>query len=140
MSSSDAGPPFDLDAALARVKGRGPAVVLMHDNPDPDAMAAAEGLRSLLSLCAGVPVTVARGGIIGRAENRAMVNVLGLSHVPAHQLDFNQYAIVALVDTQPETGNNSLPAGHPVDIIVDHHPKRAASARVPWADIREHFG
>jgi nanoRNase/pAp phosphatase (c-di-AMP/oligoRNAs hydrolase) len=133
-------PTFDLAAALERVRGRGPALILTHDNPDPDSMAAADGLRALLETQADVPCTVARGGIVGRAENRAMVSVLGLEHVEVSRLDLADYALIGLVDTQPETGNNSLPPGHRVDIIVDHHPRRPGSARATWCDIREDFG
>ena len=131
---------FDLDKAIEGVKGRGPALVLMHDNPDPDSMAAAECLRALLWHEAQLPVTVARGGYIGRAENRAMVNVLGLAHVSVERIDFGSYPVIALVDTQPETGNNSLPRGHRVDIVVDHHPIREATRRAAWCDVREDFG
>jgi nanoRNase/pAp phosphatase (c-di-AMP/oligoRNAs hydrolase) len=125
---------------LARVRGRGDALVIMHDNPDPDCMACAECLRLVLEQKAGLRVTVARGGIIGRPENRAMVQVLGLAHLPVEQIDFARYGVVALVDTQPETGNNSLPPGHPVDIVVDHHPLRGPAARAPWCDIRDDYG
>lgn len=135
-----ASPGFDLEAALARVRGRGPALILTHDNPDPDSMAAAEGLRALLQAEAGVACTVARGGIVGRAENRAMVSLLGLEHVEVSKVAWKDYPLIGLVDTQPETGNNSLPAGHRVDIIVDHHPRRPASARAAWCDVREDFG
>ena len=50
------------------------------------------------------------------------------------------FDIIALVDSQPETGNNSLPPGHRIDIVVDHHPPRAGSARAPWCDIRPELG
>src|SRR5215831_7635097 len=134
-------PRFDLEAALARVRSvGGPALILTHDNPDPDSMAAAEGMRALLQSEAGVSCTVARGGIVGRAENRAMLSVLGFEHVEVSRIDWKDFPIIGLVDTQPETGNNSLPPGHRVDIIVDHHPKRPGSARAPWCDIREQFG
>lgn len=133
-------PSFNVEQALARIRGRGPALVLMHDNPDPDCMAAAECLRALLMHELGVPVTVGRGGIIGRAENRAMVQVLGLMHVPIQHIDFANYGIIALVDTQPETGNNSLPAGHRLEVVVDHHPLRHAAQRAPWCDVREDYG
>lgn len=132
--------PFPLDAQLARVRGRGPALVLMHDNPDPDSMAAAECLRLLLGTCAGLSVDVARGGIIGRPENRAMVQVLGLEHVPVDAVAWERYGTIALVDTQPETGNNSLPPLHRVDIVVDHHPLRGPAVRAPWCDIRDDYG
>lgn len=133
-------PPFDLDAALGRLRGRKTALVLMHDNPDPDSMAAAECLRTLLSTRGGLDVTVARGGIIGRPENRAMVQLLGLQHVPVERVDFGQFGVIALVDTQPETGNNSLPRDHRVDIVVDHHPRRPGADRAAWCDVREDFG
>src|SRR5262249_42256277 len=130
----------DLEAALARVRGRGPALILTHDNPDPDSMAAAEGLRALLEAEAEVKCTVARGGIVGRAENRAMVSELALVHREVQTIDWKPFPLLGLDDTHPETGNTSLPPGHRVDIIVDHHPKRPASARAPWCDIREEFG
>lgn len=133
-------PPFDLDASLARVRGKHTGLVVMHDNPDPDCMAAAESLRALLTEKADLTVTVARGGIIGRPENRAMVQVLGLEHVPVDQIDFGEYGVIALVDTQPETGNNSLPRLHRVDIVVDHHPNRGPALRAPWCDIRDGYG
>ena len=131
---------FDLEAALAKIAGRGPALVLTHDNPDPDAMAAAEALALLLRTAAALPTTIARGGIVGRPENRAMVSVLGLTHADVATIDFAQFPVIALVDTQPETGNNSLPPGHRVDIVVDHHPVRPGAMRAPWCDIREDFG
>jgi nanoRNase/pAp phosphatase (c-di-AMP/oligoRNAs hydrolase) len=131
---------FDVGEALSGLRGKGPALVLMHDNPDPDCMAAAECLRALLMHEMGVPVTVGRGGIIGRAENRAMVQVLGLMHVPMQHIDFANFGIIALVDTQPETGNNSLPKGHRVEVVVDHHPLGAAARRAPWCDVREDYG
>ncbi len=131
---------FDVEAALARVRGRGPTLILTHDNPDPDAMAAAEALRALLEAEAQLPCTVARGGIVGRAENRAMVRVLGLDHRDVEGLNLASFPVIALVDTQPETGNNSLPIGHRVDIVIDHHPKRPGAARAPWCDVREDFG
>jgi hypothetical protein len=49
------------------------ALVLTHDNPDPDAIASAAGLGFLIERISGIPVTVAFGGIIGRAENRSLM-------------------------------------------------------------------
>jgi nanoRNase/pAp phosphatase (c-di-AMP/oligoRNAs hydrolase) len=140
MTNGDSRLEFDFDEALARVRDKGKALVLMHDNPDPDCMAAAECMRLLLTARADLEVTVARGGIIGRPENRAMVHVLGLEHVPVEQIDFAAYPVIALVDTQPETGNNSLPPGHRVDIVVDHHTLRGPAVRAPWCDIRDTYG
>ena len=53
---------------------------------------------------------IALGGIIGRAENRAMVKYLNINLVPVQEIDFTPETQVALVDTQPGRSNNSLPA------------------------------
>jgi nanoRNase/pAp phosphatase (c-di-AMP/oligoRNAs hydrolase) len=136
---------FDLSAARTAVRARvaqvasPQALVLTHDNPDPDSIAAALGLRRLLE-ADGFTVTLALGGIIGRAENRAMVRELKIPLIPIERLDLGRFHIVALVDTQPQTGNNSLPDDRKPDIVIDHHPPREASNGVLWRDIRSEVG
>ena len=142
---------FDLDAALRGVRERVKAaaeaspddhpraLILTHDNPDPDSLAAAMGLEKLLER-EGLDVVIGTGGIIGRAENRAMVRELGLQLTPSESLDFDSFLFVALVDTQPGTGNNSLPPTRVPDIVIDHHPQRPSTREVPWCDIRPDYG
>ena len=64
---------FDLGPALARLRGRHKLLIYMHDNPDPDALAAAFGLKRLVEHAIPIEATLVLGGIVGRAENRAMV-------------------------------------------------------------------
>ncbi len=141
---------FDLDAALTRVReqikdrpappdGHPLALILPHDNPDPDSMAAGWGLLHLLAHH-GISSVIGLGGIIGRAENRAMVHELNLPLCPRENLDLSAFPLIALVDTQPGTGNNSLPPERVPDIVIDHHPLRPASREVPWCDIRPDYG
>lgn len=133
---------FDLAGALAALKkraGGGRVVILMHDNPDPDALAAGLGLKRLFEH-EGLAATLALGGIIGRAENRAMVRELKIELTPIERIDWKQCAAVAMVDTQPRTGNNSLPAGRRADIVIDHHPPRSDLGDVAWLDIRTEMG
>ena len=130
---------FDLNRALQSLAGRRTIGVFMHDNPDPDSMASAWGLARLLEVELGARVTLVLGGIVGRAENRAMVDELSIPLVPQHQLDVAQFEAIAVVDSQPGTGNNSLPQDRSIDIIVDHHPARAL-AQAPWCDIRADMG
>jgi nanoRNase/pAp phosphatase (c-di-AMP/oligoRNAs hydrolase) len=137
---------FDLPAALdahrARVAARPSprTLILTHDNPDPDSLAAALGLRRLLE-AQGLEAQMALGGIIGRPENRAMVRELRIELTPFERLDLDAFAAFALVDTQPGTGNNSLPGDRHCDIVIDHHPLRATTpADVPWRDIRPEMG
>lgn len=133
---------FDLAAALTQLEqraGGGRVAILTHDNPDPDSLAAALGLKRLFEH-EGLGATIALGGIIGRAENRAMVRELKVDLVPIDKIDWAQHAAIAMVDTQPGTGNNSLPQARGADIVIDHHPPRADLPPIPWLDIRTEMG
>ena len=121
-----------------RIKGRW--LVLMHDNPDPDAIAAAAALSLLLREGFGHSVTAAYGGLIGRAENREMVRALGIRMSHVRHLKWSNYRRFALVDTQPRTGNNQLPQRIVPDLVFDHHPARRASAQARFVDIRPEYG
>jgi nanoRNase/pAp phosphatase (c-di-AMP/oligoRNAs hydrolase) len=135
---------FDLSAALTTLKSRaratgGRALILTHDNPDPDSLAAALGLRRLFE-AHGLEAVIALGGIIGRPENRAMVRELKIDLIPVERLDVASFDAVALVDTQPGTGNNSLPDDRRPDIVIDHHPPRPGADGVEWRDIQPSVG
>ena len=117
-------------------------LVLTHDNPDPDALAAAALLEHLLTEVWKRRVTVAYGGIVGRAENREMVKALGLELAHVRGLDFGRFRRFALVDTQPRTGNNQLPDAHrPRPRLrpppaAQGDPRRALRRRPP--EVRRH--
>jgi len=131
---------FSLTHGLERLQGRRDLLIYMHDNPDPDAMAAAMGLKHLVESTTELRATLALGGIVGRAENRAMVERLKIPLIPAEVLNTSHFDTIAIVDSQPGTGNNSLPAERDVDIVIDHHPAREESARSAWCDIRPQLG
>jgi nanoRNase/pAp phosphatase (c-di-AMP/oligoRNAs hydrolase) len=121
----------------------GPArriLILTHDNPDPDALASAWALHSLLSRRRGREIDVGYGGLIGRPANRAMVSVLKFPIVPIEGLDLERYERFALVDSQPETGNNSLPADRVPDVVLDHHPLRDETRAARYFDVRPKLG
>jgi nanoRNase/pAp phosphatase (c-di-AMP/oligoRNAs hydrolase) len=124
-----------LDRLIEFARGHDRALILTHDNPDPDSLAAGVGLAFLLGKLAGVQAEVAFGGIIGRSENRALVKVLKLPVVPIARVDFDEYDLICMVDTQPEQGNHSLPARHFPDVVIDHHPERPDSQLVTVADV-----
>jgi nanoRNase/pAp phosphatase (c-di-AMP/oligoRNAs hydrolase) len=111
------------------------ALVLTHDNPDPDSLASAIALAHILERLAGLEAVVAYGGIVGRAENRALVRVLKLPVVPIAKIDFDDFDLICMVDTQPEQGNHSLPADHFPDVVIDHHPERPETKLAPIADV-----
>ncbi|MCB1036668.1 MAG: DHH family phosphoesterase, partial [Acidobacteria bacterium] len=115
-------------------------LILTHDNPDPDSLASAFLLSRVLHQGLKQKVTLAYSGIIGRAENREMVRTLGFRFSHLRHLNLKQYKHFALVDTQPRTGNNSLPEDIVPTLVIDHHPMRRATAQVPLSDIRTEYG
>ncbi|GAC1602716.1 MAG: DHHA1 domain-containing protein [Myxococcales bacterium] len=119
--------------AVARPHSR--ALVLTHDNPDPDAVASACGLAFLLTEGAHVRAHAAYGGMIGRAENKALVKVLHLPIQPIARLDPQEHDLVCLVDTQPEVGNYSLATRAAPALVIDHHPARPSSLLTAFHDV-----
>ncbi len=115
-------------------------VILPHNDPDPDAIASAVALRHLLAERLGVDSIIAYKGIIGRAENKALMGYLGHPLRRLATADLVGSVAVALVDTQPDAGNNPLPAGSDVAIVFDHHPWHEATARAAFADVRPGTG
>lgn len=115
-------------------------LVLTHDYPDPDSIGSAVALQRLLGRRLKCDVEIAFGGTIGRAENRALVKAIRAEMKPVPEVDFSSYDGIALVDTQPRTGNNSLPVGRVPQVVLDHHPLRRETRRVKFHDIRTRFG
>jgi|YelNatPaOPRAMG01_1025707.scaffolds.fasta_scaffold13934_4 nanoRNase/pAp phosphatase (c-di-AMP/oligoRNAs hydrolase) len=117
------GPAQQLRAFLAEQRQRlSPLLILTHDYPDPDALAAAFGLQHLAHSSFGIECRIAYGAEIGRTENKAMVRLL---RIPVHKFKstwLKRYANVALVDTQPAFENNSFPAHRKATLVIDQHP------------------
>jgi len=128
------------DSLLTWVSGRGRILIVVHDNPDPDSLASAMALRHLFAVRLNREAVIAFSGMIGRSENLAMAQCLQIPLTPFPLIELKMFQVVCLLDSQPETGNNSLPPGARVDIIIDHHPMREASAACKWVDIRPEYG
>lgn len=129
-----------LVSLISAIEGADPLVILPHDNPDPDALASASALQYILSQLGICDSIIALGGIIGRAENRAMVKYLNIALTPVREIDFYAKPRIVLVDTQPGRANNSLPDDVLPSAIVDHHPAYAANPEVGFVDLRENYG
>lgn len=98
-----------------------PLLILTHDYPDPDALASAFALDYIARSGFGIQSRIAYGGVIGRMENKAMVQLFKIPAHPVHQSNFRKYADVALVDTQPSFENNSFPKGKKASLVIDQH-------------------
>lgn len=133
---------MDEKDALARLraalKGVEQVLIAPHNDPDPDSLASAVALKTLLQRVLGLRSRIGYSGIIGRAENRALANYLG-GDIEVLQ-NGQESEPVILVDTQPGAGNNPLLAGTPILAVIDHHPLRPATRDVPFADVRPHVG
>ncbi|WP_017342029.1 bifunctional oligoribonuclease/PAP phosphatase NrnA [Halorubrum sp. T3] len=124
---------------LSALRGlSGPLLVVAHDNPDPDAIASALGLARIAASI-GVEADACYGGEIAHQENRALVNLLDIGLRSFDEIDLDAYGGVALVDHSRAGINDSLPEGHPVDVVVDHHPPRGPVAG-SFVDIRPAVG
>lgn len=114
-------------------------LILTHNDPDPDAIAAAVALRHLLVEWLEIAVRIGYRGIIGRAENKAMVRYLGRPLRRVTRAELRQLPIL-LVDTQPGTGNNALLEQSTLLAVIDHHHWREASAVAAYVDVRTDLG
>jgi len=128
------------NAMLTWMSGRGRILIVVHDNPDPDSLASAMALRQLFAVRLNREAVIAFSGMIGRSENLAMAKLLQIPLTPFPLIELKSFQVVCLLDTQPGTGNNSLPADSRVDIVIDHHPMRESSAGCRWVDIRPEYG
>jgi nanoRNase/pAp phosphatase (c-di-AMP/oligoRNAs hydrolase) len=115
-------------------------LIVMQDNPDPDSIAAAVALRRFANTVAGLKCSIAHGGTVGRGENRALVQYLNLNLLQCSQIKFEQYDLIAVVDTQPGTGNNSLPKEIVPNIVFDHHPFKNTTRLCEFYDVRRKYG
>lgn len=138
-AAGPAAPATSLEGLLRAVAGIPTVTVCMHRNPDPDSISSAMALKYLLEAKAGVRTLAVTDGVIGRAENKAMVSLLRLHLRPLENLHDLDWSRVALVDTQPRSGNNSFPRNARPLAVIDHHPT-LKTTDAGWVDIRPQYG
>jgi nanoRNase/pAp phosphatase (c-di-AMP/oligoRNAs hydrolase) len=120
----------------------GPVLIMTHESPDPDALASGKAIGTLLETAWGIPCQLVYSGLVARAENRAMLNLLATEWQAINQIrNLQDYSAAILVDTQPGAGNNRYPADHIPKIVIDHHhPLRNGLNKVPYVDVRPEVG
>jgi nanoRNase/pAp phosphatase (c-di-AMP/oligoRNAs hydrolase) len=115
-------------------------VFVSHINPDPDSMGSMLGLAHLVETRLDKPTLITRDGLVSRAENRAMVDVLRLNLVPVEDVVWQPDDVVVMVDSQPNTGRHSLPYQDNLYAVLDHHDTPGDLDGVPFSDIRSAHG
>jgi nanoRNase/pAp phosphatase (c-di-AMP/oligoRNAs hydrolase) len=121
---------------LRGIDGR--LAVVMHDNPDPDAIASALALARIAGVVE-TPADACYFGEISHQENQALVNLLELDVVELADGVIDDYGGVALVDHSRPGVNDGLPPDTEVDIVVDHHPPRGP-VDADFVDLRHDIG
>jgi len=129
-----------LPRLLLSCRGRKYAIIQVHNNPDPDALACAVGMRELYRRYLNLEARICFGGIVGRAENRAMLRLLKIEIVPFHKVDYASCDLLTLVDTQPGAGHTFVPQGRYPEVVIDHHPARGTSAGTLYWDVGRSYG
>lgn len=117
-----------------------PISIIVHNNPDPDSLASAMGLRFLLRNKECKKVRIYYDGLVGRAENQAMVKILKTPLSMTKNMSSVKGRQFILMDCQPYSGNVSLPEGVKPIAAIDHHPPSRKTSRVPYRDIRPDYG
>ena len=129
----------DIDALKEIISGADRMLIVTHDHPDPDALTSAAVLAKLAESFSDVHYRIVCTGYVGRAENRALKRELHINLSAPHRFNWNKWAVIALVDAQPHTGNNCLPKGQSADIVIDHHPLHK-KVRAKYVDVRPELG
>jgi nanoRNase/pAp phosphatase (c-di-AMP/oligoRNAs hydrolase) len=124
---------------LAAVHAQGEVFVIPHNDPDPDAIASAVALQYMLQQLTSHKIQIGYQGIIGRAENRALVRYLNHPLVPMSS-DVAAGKPVVFVDTQPGTGNNPWQPSMVLAGVIDHHPLHPESSQAAFFDVRPDLG
>src|SRR3989475_5062694 len=110
-------------------------LILLHNDPDPDAMASGLALRNVLRRTKTTAIIGAIQGVT-RPENLRMVNLLDI-HVEAITHDsMKEYDRIAMVDVQPHYFGGLIDR---VDLVIDHHPEQPGYAAV-FKYIRPDYG
>jgi nanoRNase/pAp phosphatase (c-di-AMP/oligoRNAs hydrolase) len=110
-------------------------LILLHNDPDPDALASGLALRNLLRRNRTTAIIAALQGVT-RPENQRMANLLDIQTEVIAAEELGQFDRIATVDVQPHYFGGLLPR---VDLVIDHHPEQPGYTAV-FRDIRSDYG
>jgi nanoRNase/pAp phosphatase (c-di-AMP/oligoRNAs hydrolase) len=110
-------------------------LIMLHNDPDPDAMASGLALRNVLRRTKTTAIIGAMKGVT-RPENLRMVNLLDL-HVEAVTVEsLKEFDRIAMVDVQPHYFGGLIDR---VDLVIDHHPEQPGYTAL-FKDVRPDYG
>ncbi|PYR76972.1 MAG: hypothetical protein DMF86_10715 [Acidobacteria bacterium] len=110
-------------------------LILLHNDPDPDALASGLALRNLFRRTKTTAIIGAMQGVT-RPENLRMANMLDIQVERMTPASFGEFDRVATVDVQPHYFGGLLDR---VDLVIDHHPEQPGYSAA-FKDIRADYG
>ncbi len=110
-------------------------LILLHNDPDPDALASGLALRNLLRRTKTTAIIGAIQGVT-RPENLRMANMLDIHVEQITPASFQEFERIATVDVQPHYFGGMLDRA---DLVIDHHPEQPGYSAV-FKDIRADYG
>lgn len=114
--------------------------IVLHDNPDPDAISSAYALTEITKKF-DIKADILYDGKVGHHENKAFINLLAIPMIKISGPEvFDQYDSLALVDNSIPSINNSVPADKQIGIIIDHHIYADIEPSADFMDIRTNVG
>jgi nanoRNase/pAp phosphatase (c-di-AMP/oligoRNAs hydrolase) len=129
------------DRFLDGLKKATSVTFVSHVHPDPDSLGSMMGLAYLVESRLGLSTVLTRDGVIGRAENRAMVDLLDIDLFPIEKVDWDDEGnAVVMVDSQPKTGRHNLDSCVPLYAVIDHHDTPGELEGIRFVDVRRSLG
>ena len=110
-------------------------LIMLHNDPDPDAMASGLALRNVLRRTKATAIIGAIQGVT-RPENLRMANLLDIHVETVTPETLGEYDRIAMVDVQPHYFSGLIDRA---DLVVDHHPEQPGYTAV-FKDIRADYG
>jgi nanoRNase/pAp phosphatase (c-di-AMP/oligoRNAs hydrolase) len=110
-------------------------LILLHNDPDPDALASGLALRNVLRRNKQTAVIAAFHGVT-RPENQRMMDLLDIHVDIVTPEQVNDFDRITMVDVQPHYFGGVIDR---VDLVIDHHPEQPGYTAV-YKDIRPDYG
>src|SRR5438046_911130 len=111
-----------------------------HVQPDPDSLGSMMGLAHLVESRTGMATRLTRDGLISRAENRALVELLDVPLEPIEEVVWRKGEALVMVDSQPHTGRHNFDSDVPLYAVIDHHDTPGCVDGIPFIDLRRGLG
>ena len=125
------------DRLLALLSEFDRVVFVSHDNPDPDAIAAGWALCVLVEQKLDKPARLVAGGVITRAENRHLVDLLSPPVEFVDSIEISEKTAAVLVDCGLNNTHQLLTRESIMPVaVVDHHETDDGSDCLAFRDIR----